>query len=244
MGKGEYGLVVDIGGGTSDFSVFSRDGDHTTIIASQGVRIGGTDFDRAISIARVMPLLGMGAEIRNTLGAGTHLAPNAIYNGLATWQKIPFLYSAQNRSMARDFAKLGVDPAPFGHLQTVLEMELGHDIAFAVEAGKITLNAAQGEETQIDLDMIAPDLRATLTHQMLQDILAEHAQGIAACAQDTLSLAGITADQIAKVVFVGGSSLLSIVENAMTGMFPQAHLERAEAFTAVADGLARAAYRM
>ena len=44
LAKGEYGLVVDIGGGTSDFSVFSRDSDHTTIIASQGMRIGGTDF--------------------------------------------------------------------------------------------------------------------------------------------------------------------------------------------------------
>ena len=58
LDPGALGLIIDIGGGTSDFSVFERDGDATRIIASHGVRVGGTDFDRAISIAEVMPLFG------------------------------------------------------------------------------------------------------------------------------------------------------------------------------------------
>lgn len=81
--KGKLGLIVDIGGGTSDFSVFERDGLNTRIITSYGVRVGGTDFDKAISLAQVMPLLGRGAEIRNDMGPGTYTAPNAVYNDLA-----------------------------------------------------------------------------------------------------------------------------------------------------------------
>lgn len=243
LGKGELGLVVDIGGGTSDFSVFERNGAATRIIASHGVRVGGTDFDRAISIAHVMPLLGRGADVRNALGSGTHVAPNAIFNDLATWQKIAFVYTPDNRRMVADFAKLGVDPVLFGRLHTVLDMELGHDIAFAVEAGKIRLNAPDVMDAGIDLRVIEPALWAKLTKAQMADVLADHAAQISDCARQTLEMAGVAPDRIAKLVFVGGSSLLHVVEGAMVAMFPGAALERAEAFTAVADGLAMAASR-
>lgn len=243
IGRGELGLIVDIGGGTSDFSIFERDGETTRIIASHGVRVGGTDFDRAISIAQVMPLLGRGAEVRNAMGQGRHTAPNAIFNDLATWQKIPFLYTPENRRMAADFAKLGVDPALFARLNTVLEMELGHDIAFAVEAGKIQLNQPDRADVGIDLRVIEPALWARLTQEAMENVLADQAAQIGTCARETLAMADIGPDRISKIVFVGGSSLLTVVEDTMTALFPQAAHERAEAFTAVADGLAIAASR-
>ena len=86
------GLIADIGGGTSDFTVFEQDAaGQTRILASEGVRIGGTDFDRLLSIAHVMPLLGRGSPIRDAFGPGTLPAPARIYNDLATWQMIPYL---------------------------------------------------------------------------------------------------------------------------------------------------------
>ncbi len=241
LDKGALGLIVDIGGGTSDFSVFERNGADTRVIASHGVRVGGTDFDRAISIAEVMPLLGRGAEVRNAMGPGRHVAPNAIFNDLATWQKIPFVYTAENRRMVADFAKLGVDPVPFGRLKTVLEMELGHDIAFAVEAGKIQINKPDVTDAGIDLRVIEKALWAEFTKDAMSLTLADHAAQIRACAAETLAMADVTPDQIGKIVFVGGSSLLQVVEHVMVAMFPDAALERTEAFTAVADGLAIAA---
>jgi len=239
--KGALGLIVDIGGGTSDFSVFARNGQTTEIIASHGVRVGGTDFDRSISIAEVMPLFGRSAEVRNALGSGSHLAPNAIYNDLATWAKIPFTYTPENRRMAADFAKLGKDPALFRRLLTVLEMELGHDIAFAVEAGKIALNDTGTKETQINLDVIESGLARGVTENAMIAILSDHAAEIRVCAAETIKMANVTPDRIAKIVFVGGSSLLQVVTDAMIDLCPMAALERAEAFTAVADGLAIAA---
>jgi hypothetical chaperone protein len=241
LAKGDLGLVIDIGGGTSDFSIFARDGTATRIIASHGIRLGGTDFDKAISLAQVMPLLGRGAEIGNAMGSGTHTAPNAIYNDLATWQKIAFLYTPENRRMAASFAKLGVDPVLFGRLQTVLEMELGHDIAFAVEAAKIRLNDPQTAQTGIDLRIIAPDFWAEMHKDEMDRALADHTAAIRDCAAQTLEMAGIGADRIATIVCVGGSSLLQNIEAAMTDLFPQARLQRGDAFTAVADGLALAA---
>ena len=52
---GELGLIVDIGGGTSDFSVFRTEQGRVRILASHGIRLGGTDFDHAVSMAHAMP---------------------------------------------------------------------------------------------------------------------------------------------------------------------------------------------
>ena len=59
----EIALIADIGGGTSDFSIVRlsperrRQADRSAdILANDGVRIGGTDFDRYLSLKTVMPL--------------------------------------------------------------------------------------------------------------------------------------------------------------------------------------------
>ena len=241
--KGKLGLIIDIGGGTSDFSVFERHDQTTRIITSHGVRVGGTDFDKAISLTRVMPLLGRGSDIRNDMGSGTYTAPNAIYNDLASWEKIPFLYTPEMRRTAALFQKMGLEKQPFKRLFDTLDMELGHDIAFAVEAGKIRANAIDGDNAAIDLRTIEPDLWARMNAAELTKTLEQHAATIRAAALQTVFDSGLTPDQIGQIVFVGGSSLMQVIEQTMIEIFPSAELERTEAFTAVADGLAIAAAR-
>ena len=243
LAKGKLGLIIDIGGGTSDFSIFEREGDETRIVASHGVCVGGTDFDKAISVAQVMPLFGHGSEIKNEIGPGTHTAPNGIFHDLASWEKIPFLYTAEMRRTATLFRKLGVQPELFKRLSDVLELELGHDIAFAVEAGKIRVNAPEAVDVAIDLRVIEKQLWARMSASDLSRILGDHAMTVKSAALDTLRMAGIPQDQIGQIVFVGGSSLMQVIETAMVDLFPHAILERTEAFTAVADGLAIAAAR-
>ena len=93
----------------------------------------------------------------------------------------------------------------------------------------------------IDLRVLESGLWAQLTEDGLRGVLADHAQKISDCAMTTLDMAGVPAGKIGTVVFVGGSSLLHVVRDAMTALFPQAQQEQAEAFTAVANGLAMAA---
>jgi len=240
MDGGTLGQIVDIGGGTSDFSVFERHANTTNIIVSYGVRVGGTDFDRALSLAHVMPLLGRGCDLRNEMGPGQNEAPKAIFNDLATWEKIAFLYTPETRRLAARFAKLGVDPAPFRRLHDVLDLEMGHDIAFAVEKGKIAVNGPDANAA-IQLDFIEKGLLPPLTHIDLANALQSHTDKIKGAATQTLTQAGLTPDRIGTIVFVGGSSLMQTVTTAMSAMFPDAKQERTSAFTAVADGLAMAA---
>ncbi|MDH5209726.1 MAG: Hsp70 family protein, partial [Burkholderiaceae bacterium] len=60
-------LVADIGGGTSDFSLVRASAARhlaadrrADVLANHGVHIAGTDFDRGINLATIMPVLGYG----------------------------------------------------------------------------------------------------------------------------------------------------------------------------------------
>ncbi|MDX5349297.1 MAG: Hsp70 family protein [Paracoccaceae bacterium] len=237
---GSIGLIVDVGGGTSDFSLFRSDREGVTILANHGVRIGGTDFDRAISIDHVMPHLGKGTELRKIMGPGSTPTPIAIFNDLATWELIPFLYTPQNRRLAAEMVRLAHQPEKLSRLAKVLEDELGHDLSFAVERGKIAANA-DTEGAAILLDQIEPGFAVPLSADALAASLARHADALAEGAYETLRIAGLEVAHVEKVVYVGGSSLMSLVSQTMKQQFPLAAHSFSEVFTAVADGLAIAA---
>ncbi len=231
------GLVVDIGGGTSDFSVFRYDGADVEVLASHGLKLGGTDFDRVLSLARVMPLMGMGSDIRNLLGPGTHTAPNRTYVDLATWEKIPFVYSPAAIREAEELRKLANEPQRLARLVTVLESELGHDVAFAVEAAKISAN--NDGTGEVSLGVVETGLSAQVDAGLLATELGQFADDMAAACLETVKRAGLVRDDIDRVVFVGGSSLMQVVQAPVRAAFPGARAELREAFTAIVQGLVR-----
>jgi hypothetical chaperone protein len=236
---GAPGLVVDIGGGTSDFTLFRRHGTRVETLASHGIRLGGTDFDHAVSMAHAMPRLGLGGQLRRVLGDGLLPVPRAPYVDLATWAMIPFLYTPETRRLVDDMVKTAVDPAPMRRLAAVIRHELGHDLAFAVEAGKIAANAGD-RGAAIAMGMIEPGLSAPLPPAALAAALHDARAPIAEAIRDTLFRAGTDPLAVKTVVLVGGSSLLGLVQDECRAACPAARLHTAEVFSAVADGLALA----
>jgi hypothetical chaperone protein len=231
------GLIVDIGGGTSDFSVFRNQGDRPEILGSHGIRLGGTDFDHAISMAHAMP--ARGGQLRREMGAGLLPVPRAPYADLSTWAKIPFLYTPDTRLMVAEMARVAVDQPRMKRLVRVLELELGHDLAFAVERGKIAANTGEGV-AQIAMNFIELGLSEPLDLQRLDATLANYRPMLQEAAAHTLQLAGVEPNEIGRVVLVGGSSLMRFVSDEVRALCPQAEFLQSEAFTAVVDGLALA----
>lgn len=239
LGNG-VGLIVDIGGGTSDFTLFRPAKAGIDVIASHGVRVGGTNFDRSLSIDHVMPLFGRGGRIGREMGPGDFAAPNWVFNELATWQNIPFLYSGKTKQEVAHLTRLAVEKKPMQRLASILENELGHDVAFAVEHGKITANRGDTDRAAIRLDVVEAGLNAMIGRADLSNSLSGHAEKIRLSALETLGLSNLQNDDVERVIFVGGSSLMSVVEHAMAGLFPNATMEYGDAFTAIIDGLTTA----
>ncbi|MEP1585736.1 MAG: Hsp70 family protein [Tateyamaria sp.] len=242
LSAGDLGLIVDIGGGTSDFTLFRQDaGTGIDILASHGLRVGGTDFDRALSLAFVMPELGMGSPIRHAFGDQTHIAPNAIFNDLATWQKIPFLYAPDTRRAAQELAQHAVEKSRLERLVRVLNEEVGHDMAFAVEAAKIDANSVAAAIPEFRLDMVEKGLRLPLYPVAMTATLNKMADQIGDAAHACLEQADVSPEDVTRIIFVGGTSLMQVVETALTARLPRAQVHRGAAMTAIVEGLALAA---
>ncbi len=240
MGRsGQLGLIVDIGGGTSDFSVFQSDVQGLRILASHGIRLGGTDFDQRVSLTHVMPRLGYGSTLRRDMGKGLLPVPNRIYVDLATWAKIPFLYTGETRHEVTEMLKRATEPRLLGRLSTVLTKELGHELAFAVERGKIDANNGRND-ARIRMGMVEPGLAITVTPDTLNRALARFREPLHTAATETCTMAGVSPQDIGTIILVGGSSLMDLVAAEMRALCPMADVQKSEPFTAVVDGLALA----
>lgn len=238
---GNLGLVIDIGGGTSDFTLFRTKSDGAIdIIQSEGLRLGGTDFDRLLSFDHVMPLMGRGSQIRHAFGKDTHLAPNGIFADLATWQKIPFLYAPESRRAAKDLLKYAVEPDKLQRLQRVLEDERGHDLAFAVEAAKIALNTKPLASVDIKLDPLEKGLMSPLYALALAHTLHPSAAQIAETASQCMLQAGHENSEVTHLILVGGSSLMQVVQTGVSDAFPNAQIHYGAALTGIIEGLTQA----
>lgn len=236
------GLIVDIGGGTSDYSVFHARPEQVKspieICASYGRRFGGTDFDKTLNTTCFMPKLGKGTQLRKPMGPGTSTAPVALFNDLATWEKIPFLYTPATIRKARDLHRYAIEKEPFSRLVNVLEYELGHELAVIAEQAKITVNQTENPLETIDLGLIGRGRNINITPPQLANMMAPHRAQIINGALETLSLSGVTPSDITDVIFVGGSSLMGFVHSALNEVFPAANQHTTAVFTAVVDGLA------
>jgi hypothetical chaperone protein len=235
-------LVADIGGGTSDFSIvrIGPDRRHNSdrkddILANTGVRVGGTDFDRNLSMKAVMPGLGLGTELIDK----NLPMPRSIYADLAWWPTINLCYTPKIVREAQDVHRLAVEPQKTGRLLAVLNKHLGHRIAFAVEGAKIDLTNT--ERTTIDLAFVEAGLNAPATRETFDEAIAAELMRLRLAIWNCLALADVTT--VDTVFMTGGSSLVPAVEAVLREELPDAQIKRGDDFLSVALGLTLEAQR-
>jgi hypothetical chaperone protein len=231
-------LVADIGGGTSDFSIVRigperhRQADRRhDILANTGVRVGGTDFDRNLSMAAVMPMLGLGSELIDKALP----MPRSVYADLAWWPTINLCYTPKILRGAEEVHRLAVEPARTARLLAVLKKHLGHRIAFAVEEAKIALT--REVETAIAIAFVEAGLHAPAAREDFEEAIAAESTRLRLAVWNCLALAEIDADGIDTVFMTGGSSLVPAVEAVIRDEIPAAAVKRGDDFLSVALGL-------
>ncbi len=241
----ELVLIADIGGGTSDFSVVrvgpqhrervDRSGD---VLANAGVRVGGTDFDTALSLAAVMPLLGLGTQlIEKNLPM-----PNALYHELATWPTINFAYTYKNERAIAELLPLACEPWKVERLLKIVHQRLGHRLAFAVEDAKIVLSAE--ERAAVPLAFLEADLAITATRRDFDVAIEARMDRLHRTAGDCIAAAGVTPAAIDTIFLTGGSSRVPAVRAAIGRAAPSTRLAGGSDLLSVALGLTQMAGRM
>jgi hypothetical chaperone protein len=232
-------LVVDIGGGTSDFTVVrvgpgrQQHSDRASdILATTGVHIGGTDFDQLLNLRHAMPLLGLGHT-----GPSGREVPSGIFFDLSTWHLIHQSYARKSLAQAADLRDSYSDRQLHQRLLHVLQERVGHHILANVETAKIACSLSAQDAT-VDLDCIERALSAQITPAGLAQALQAQLARVVQCAQACVAEAGIA--QPDALYLTGGSSALAPLQQAMQALYPQARMVVGDRFASVAAGLAYA----
>jgi hypothetical chaperone protein len=240
----EVALIADIGGGTSDFSIVrlgpERHGKAdraADILANDGVRIGGTDFDRQLSLGVVMPLFGFGSAMKRP---GLDV-PSSYFHDLATWSSINRMYEPRVMADIRQVRQEASEPELLDRLIRVVHEQRGHTLAMEVEDAKIALS--ERKRSDIPMEWVAPGLSAEIGRPDLVGHTKQLATRIAARIKNCLGQAGLAASDIDAVFLTGGSVKLAHVRNAIIKAAPNARIVEGDIFGAVGKGLTLEALR-
>ncbi|HSV44856.1 MAG TPA: Hsp70 family protein, partial [Ramlibacter sp.] len=237
-------LIVDIGGGTSDFTVVRlgpgraavRDR-HGDILATTGIHIGGTDYDRRLSIDCAMPLLGLRHR-----GPSGREVPSPVFFDLSTWHLINWLYAPKALRQAQDLRTSYADTRLHDRLMRVLSERLGHRLASEVEQAKIRNSVTEGA-TRIELSSVEAGLAAPLEADAMGRHLGSLFDQVVTCARECVRLAALPGGQPDALYLTGGSSALRPFQQALRCAFPESELVEGDLFGGVASGLAYAGAR-
>jgi hypothetical chaperone protein len=242
-------LVADIGGGTSDFSLVrvgperarrgaGRPDRRDDILANHGVHLAGTDFDRHVELAAILPLLGYRSRRAPRRGedpAGTPEVPSGVYFDLASWHLINTVYAPQRMAELRRMRDWYGDARHHARLMTTLDERLGHALAAAAEAAKIEV-ATRGQAA-IDLSLLERGLASVLAESQAAAAIETDLERIVQAAAETARMAGVPASAVDVLYFTGGSTGLTPLVDRIAAGFPRAARVRGDRFASVAQGL-------
>lgn len=238
-------LIIDLGGGTSDFSVVrvsparsglaDRSGD---ILSTAGVHIGGTDFDRLLAMAKVMPELGLGSQTRD----GKRYLPVAPYFDLSTWHRINRLYDAKALRDLRSTIREAAEPDMVETMVELVEDRLGHRLIGRVEEAKIALSDAA--ETRFVFPVRDREIDTMISAEELGQALADSIGRLETTIVETLRRAGVGPDAVDSLILTGGSTLVPSVAGRLQELFPEADVVRTDVLGSVGLGLAMEAKRV
>ena len=235
----ELVLVVDMGGGTSDFSIIKLGGKYRSkdrsedILANHGIRIAGTDFDRRFSLSAVMPLLGMHSSMRGS--SGDIDVPDAVYYELTSWHLLRRLYTSQAINDVKRILQVAHSKPLIQRLLNVLIRQEGHRILHTIETSKKKLSDI--EQTNLNFNFIEENLTINFSRQQFNESIASYRQQLLESILETLRQSAISADKIQAIFYTGGTTKVPIIRQEIQALFPHAKIIQGDIFGSVGLGL-------
>ena len=240
LDKEVVAAVIDIGGGTSDFSIIRIGGKlknnldrHDDILANFGVRIGGNDFDKQLSLSKFMPYFGMGTEYK--AGSKTLPVPNSFYFDFSEWSRINNLYEYKNINILNSLLLSASKPEELGRLSEVMERQLGHKVLATVEDTKIKLS--KNDTALSDMDFLINPLEITVSQSEFEFAINSEVARTITALQECIKQSGVHKNDIGLVILTGGSTEIPFVCESFQSIFPNAKISSGDKLGSVGLGL-------
>lgn len=234
-------LVVDLGGGTSDFTIvrmsknkFSR----SDVLAITGVPVAGDKFDGAIMQHKLAPLLGSEVTYKVPLGSNVMRMPASLLEHICSPGDLTQL-------RRKDFYQFFVglknwnvsveDRSLLENLEIIVDENLGFQIFDCIEKSKVDVNTHGFSELffkYADMTLAEPmklnDFEAftmTQTSKIFEEL------------DECLKLAGLNYSDIDYIHCTGGTSKLNIIQSKLKKLFTESKVQTGNEFGSVLSGL-------
>ncbi len=254
--KEQLALIVDLGGGTSDFSIIRLRSNHQhdtlfkkstskvkaqphknrleDVLSNKGIHIGGTDFDRLFSLKTIMHELGLGGKMQ---GISNQIQiPSSYYHDLTTWHTINSLYTYQTRRAVQNIRDFALEKRPIERLIHVIENQQGHNILNEIEQGKCQLSL--NPNVNLDFSFIENNFRLSVKRKTFEDIIQSKVEQLIQKLLETVKEAQISSADIESIFFTGGSTQIPLIRKAIENLFPTSKIIQGDVFNSVGKGLA------
>lgn len=230
-------LVFDFGGGTLDLAVVRLGGENDPeVLSTEGVSIGGDDFDQRIMERFLLKHFGYEKPYADNLRL-----PYEVYDYLLSWPRHPDLTRGKLYINIRNAAFTCKDKPDFKALLSLIDNKHGFRLFETIEATKIELSnktktILSFHEDGIDID--EEITRADFT-QSIQDFCSRIDDGVV----NVLDNANLEPKNINLVLCTGGSSSVPAVIDLLVKRFGEERIRMYDQFLSVTSGLAIAASR-
>lgn len=234
-------LIFDFGGGTLDLTVAVLGGDKPEILATEGVLIGGDDFDRRL-IEHLLPYFGRGAKLILQRPDGSRYErpiPEHVWGSVLDWQTVEEMKRSDAIKMIEDAAVAGnsTDPDGMQALYELIVHNLYYKLLQAVERVKIELSSA--ETAHLSFHERSIHIDETITRQQFDKLIHMEIWRISNAIDRVVAESGLSHADIEFVVNTGGSSQIPVFRQLLADKFDAAQsATRAERnLTGVVQGL-------
>ena len=234
---GELLFTLDFGGGTLDFCVLRRRGQHFDVVTTHGIALGGDHIDQRLFRELLFPLLGRGERWRRR-GMDREIETRFPFEDfedlLLNWAVTYTLNQNKYTTPVFDcIEQNGAGVAKFKRLRELISQNLSYVLFQSIKEFKAELS----NQLEARLDIPELDVEVRLTRSEFEALIADQLMLVEQALNDTLNRAGLSGPEIDIVLCTGGSSLIPAVRGILEDHFPGRVVEH-DPFTSVAAGLA------
>lgn len=245
--KEKLACVIDIGGGTSDFTIIKvgknlmqKTNRKDDILASTGVRVGGNDFDKDLSLKCFMPLFGYQTKQTDSTNKIIDL-PMTPFRTMAEWSSINSMYNYKELDFAEQMLYNSIEKDKVKRFVELIEKELGYLLLNTVENTKI--NLSQEDCISLSLDFVSDKPTIQATAKGFKESLKWDIKRIFKQIDDCLAQANVKKEDIELIILTGGSTEIPYIQKLISNYFPNATLSAEDKLSSVGTGLAYDSYR-
>ncbi|MFT5162989.1 MAG: putative chaperone protein [Alteromonadaceae bacterium] len=235
----ELALIIDIGGGTSDFTLIRLSpergvkADRTAdILATTGVHVGGTDLDKQLSLKRVMPHFGYKAQNIHKPNMQLPVVP---FSNFASWHLINTLYEKSSILEIKDMRIDIAEKHLIDRFIKVIERREAHRVALGVEAAKVGLS--DNDAVSLNLDFVEQGFDIAVDKADFNHTIMDSCEKVVASMRDCMSQAGVKPAEVASVFLTGGTTSVDLFRSQLVTDFAHANIVDGDKFGSVGLGL-------